>query len=235
MSNCFNPSDPPQPAETNPNFSLCIISPSSDLTSQLDFSSGPFMPGKHLDQTHRAKLTHRQKVVIGHPLIGRGGSEARVMWLIEALKPDFDVTIMTTGGWDLPALNSYYGTQVAEDEVKVRIAPLPFLAHSLNAAALRGACFQQFARQIAEEYDIRISAYNPTDWGLPALHFIADFSWNPEIREKFHPSLAGLHLPRYAGSPGLSENRRSLGKVFGPGCSPRRPADRQFSLDRQSR
>ena len=45
------------------------------------------------------------------------------MWLIEALKRDSDVTVVTTGGWDRLALNGYYGTRVEEDEVKVRIAP----------------------------------------------------------------------------------------------------------------
>jgi glycosyltransferase involved in cell wall biosynthesis len=134
----------------------------------------------------------RPKVIIGHPRMARGGSEARVMWLIEALKQDYEVTVVTTGGWDLAALNGYYGTRVGEDEVKVRIAPVPWLVRSLSAAALRGACFQRFARQIAGEYDLRISAYNPTDWGLPAVHFIADFSWRREIRERLDPPSPGF-------------------------------------------
>jgi glycosyltransferase involved in cell wall biosynthesis len=114
------------------------------------------------------------------------------MWLIEALKRDFDVTIMTTGGWDLPALNSFYGTQVRENEVKVRIAPVPFPARWLGVAALRAACYQRFARKIAGEFDVRISAYNPTDWGMPAVHEIADFSWNREIRDRLHPPSPGF-------------------------------------------
>jgi glycosyltransferase involved in cell wall biosynthesis len=105
------------------------------------------------------------------------------MWMIEALKPDHDVTVMTTGGWDLAQLNSFYGTQVEGDQVRVRIAPIPRVARRFNAAALRGACCQRFARQIAGEYDLRISAYNPLDWGLPAIHLIADFSWAFEIRK----------------------------------------------------
>lgn len=134
----------------------------------------------------------RPKAVIGHPHLGRGGSEERVMWLIEALKRDFEVTVVTTGGWDMEELNGYYGTRLEEDEVKVRIAPVPFLFRSLNAAALRGACYQRFARRIAAEYDVRISAYNPTDWGLPAVHFMADFSWHRAIRERLHPLSPGF-------------------------------------------
>jgi glycosyltransferase involved in cell wall biosynthesis len=114
------------------------------------------------------------------------------MWLIEALKQNFEVTVMTTGGWDLAALNAFYGTRIDKHEVKVRIAPIPLLARSLSAAALRGSCYQRFARKIAAEFDLRISAYNPTDWGLPAIHFLADFSWDREIRELFDPKSPGF-------------------------------------------
>jgi len=144
------------------------------------------------DLDYRGQRGTCPKVVIGHPYIGRGGSESIVLWLIEALKHDFEVTVMTTGGWDLAALNGYYGTQVGEDEVKVRIAPVPWLVRSLSAAALRGASFQRFARRIAGEYDIRISAYNQTDWGLPAVHFIADFSWNRALRDRLDPPSPGF-------------------------------------------
>jgi glycosyltransferase involved in cell wall biosynthesis len=137
-------------------------------------------------------ISYRPRVIIGHPWMGRGGSEAAVMWLIEALKEDHDVTVVTTGGWDLAELNDYYGTRIGEDQVKLRIAPVPWPARNLSAAALRGACFQRFARQIAGEYDVRISAYNPTDWGLPAIHFIADFSWHRELRERFDPPTPGF-------------------------------------------
>ena len=142
--------------------------------------------------SHRASQLRRPRVVIGHPYMGRGGSEARVMWLIEALKSEFDVTVATTGGWDLAGLNFFYGTKVGQNEVTVRIAPIPFLVKSLSAAALRGACYQRFAFQIAGEYDVRVSAYNMTDWGMPAVHFIADFSWNQELRERFDPPTLGF-------------------------------------------
>jgi len=114
------------------------------------------------------------------------------MWLIEALKRDCDVTVATTGGWNLAALNEFYGTQVREGEVKVCIAPVPLLVRNLTASALRGACYQRFASQIAGEYDVRISAYNPTDWGLPAVHFIADFTWHRILREQLDPPTPGF-------------------------------------------
>jgi glycosyltransferase involved in cell wall biosynthesis len=139
-----------------------------------------------------AGVCRRAKVAIGHPFLGRGGSESTVMWLIEALKPGCDITVITTGGWDLAELNMYYGTRVREEEVRVRIAPVPFPLQGLSAAAFRAACYQRYAREVAAEYDVRLSAYNLTDWGLPAIHFIADFSWHLEIRNRIDPPSPGL-------------------------------------------
>lgn len=134
----------------------------------------------------------RHKVVIGHPMLRLGGSEAVVMWLIEALKQDYDVTVATTGGWDLSTLNNFYGTEVKENEIRVRTAPVVWPLQNRSVAALRGAVYQRFARSIASDYDLRISAYDLTDWGLPAIHFLADFSWNKEIRDRIDPPSPGF-------------------------------------------
>jgi glycosyltransferase involved in cell wall biosynthesis len=131
---------------------------------------------------------YRPKVVIGHPMMGLGGSESNVMWLIQALREDCEVTVLTTRGWELSKLNQFYGTSVGQSEVKVRFAPVPRPFNRLSAAALRGACYQRFAAKIAGEFDIRISAYNPTDWGLPAVHFVADFTWYEPLRENLDKS-----------------------------------------------
>ena len=165
------------------------VSPSTQAShSDGDLTAGVMTPQSAADV---CRYPDRPKVVIGHPIMGRGGSESNVMWLIEALKRDCDVTVVTTGGWNLAALNEFYGTQVREDEVKVRIAPVPVLARKLTAVALRGNCYQRFAFKIAGQYDVRISAYNATDWGLPAVHFIADFCWHRTLREQTHPPTPG--------------------------------------------
>ena len=168
----------------------------------------------------RAKQPGRPKVVIGHPMIGRGGSESNVMWLIEALKQDCDVTVVTTRGWNLAALNEFYGTEVRQDEVKVRIAPVPLLPRNLTASALRGACYQRFAFQIAREYDVRISAYNPTDWGLPAIHFIADFGWHRTLREQHDPPTPGFIYRDSLLRRSYLRIAKAYGQTLRPGCAP---------------
>jgi glycosyltransferase involved in cell wall biosynthesis len=139
------------------------------------------------------KQSNKIKVAIGHVRIGWGGSEKRVFWGIDALKNDYDVTLITAGEFDLDKSNNYYGTKLKSYDFKIRQAPIPFfLRKNSKAAALRGAFYQRFCRNIAYDYDVLISAYGVCDFGVPAIHFLADFTWDEEIRSNFHPHPPGV-------------------------------------------
>ena len=133
-------------------------------------------------------MKHNIKVGIAHPCLGRGGSEARVMWGIEALKKDYDISLITAGNVDLDILNKFYSTSVNDNEITSRQAPIPSLLKRVSgAAALRGALFQRFCRRIAGDFDVLISAYNLCDFGEPSIHCLADFSGDNKIRTSLHP------------------------------------------------
>lgn len=140
------------------------------------------------------KVANEKKTLaITHVRLGWGGSEKRVLWAIQALKDEYDVTLITAGQFDLEGLNRYYGTNLHSGEFAVRQVPLPFfMRNNAKAAALRGAFYQRFCRKIADDYDILISGYGPTDFGRPAIHFITDFSWDDDIREMLHPKGRGV-------------------------------------------
>lgn len=131
-------------------------------------------------------------IAIAHPRLGRGGSEKRVLWGIEAIKQDYQVTLITAGEFNLNELNIYYGTSLKPTDFRIRQVPLPFfLRRNSKAAAIRYALYQRFCRSIAYEFDVLISAYGLCDFGVPAMHFIADFSWDEEIRRRYHPVAPG--------------------------------------------
>jgi len=116
-----------------------------------------------------------------------------VMWGIEALKESYAVTLITTGNVDLDKLNRFYGTAVRSNEISIQTAPLPnFLLNFSWGDALRGALYQRFCQNFANEFDVLISAYNMCYFGVPAIHCIADFSWDEQTRLNFHPIPAGL-------------------------------------------
>ena len=149
----------------------------------------------------------KTKVGIAHPRLMRGGSEARAMWAIEALKENYDVSLITTGDVDLEGLNRFYGTSVTENEISLRCDPvLRLLLRPNSGDALRGVFYERYCRKIAREFDILISTYNLCDFGVPAIHCIADFSWDEEIRKKLHP------FPK--GSRGLFHHNKLLRKCY---------------------
>ncbi|HEY1629148.1 MAG TPA: hypothetical protein VGF52_04765, partial [Tepidisphaeraceae bacterium] len=130
----------------------------------------------------------RLKVGIAHVRMARGGSEARAAWGIQALRDDYDVSLITSGEVDVQAVNHFYGTNLQSGEFDVRLAPSPFgFQRVMDAAAMRGGLFQRFCRSIAHEFDVLISAYNFCDFGMPAIQCIADFSWNERIRNEIDP------------------------------------------------
>jgi glycosyltransferase involved in cell wall biosynthesis len=130
----------------------------------------------------------KMKVGIAHVRMARGGSEARAAWAIQALRDDHDVSLITTSAIDLERINTFYGTNLRPNDLKLRIASPPLgLQRAMDGAAMRGGVFQRFCRSIAHEFDVLISAYNFCDFGAAAIQFVADFSWNEKIRSEIDP------------------------------------------------
>lgn len=149
-------------------------------------------------------FNHIGRVSVGltHPQLRSGGSEARALWGVEALKGDFDVTLITGGPVDLDRLNHYYGTSLRIDELTIRTVRMPLALHrTARLAGLRGAFYQKYLKHVAPEFDVMISAYNVCDFGMPGIQFIADFSFMREWRDRLHPSLSGYRKWWYKNTP----------------------------------
>ena len=63
----------------------------------------------------------RARIAIVHPCLGFGGSEARALWTLEALKDKYGVSLITDGDVDLPRLNEYYGTMLRTGDAPWRL------------------------------------------------------------------------------------------------------------------
>ncbi len=132
-------------------------------------------------------------IAIAHPGLLSGGSEIKALWLMEALNERYEVTLLTGRpvAWD--RLNHFGGTNLSTQQIKVRLAPMPSLLTKMAAGdALRGAYFARFLRSVGKDYDLCISSYNFAPFGRPAIQFIADFSWDDEIRRAYDPVSHGL-------------------------------------------
>jgi glycosyltransferase involved in cell wall biosynthesis len=114
------------------------------------------------------------------------------MWGAEALKHEFDVSIISSNQIDISCLNSFYGTGVRPDEITIRQLRIPEIFHwTRSLAAMRGALFQRALTRIAHEYDILISAYNLCDFGVPAIHLL-DLACDAELMKEFATPPLGI-------------------------------------------
>lgn len=141
-------------------------------------------------------------VSIGHPGLRSGGSEARVLYGLTALRGIAAQRVLLTGRpVEFERLNRDYGTDLTPDEIDVRLPGRLGSRVTDFGDAMRGAWVGRFVRRSAEDADVCIGGYNFSDFGKPAIQFIADFSFDDELRREFDPSPPGARS--WAHRPGV--------------------------------
>lgn len=132
------------------------------------------------------------KVAIVHPFLKTsGGSEARALWIAEALEEAYDVTLLTMGTPNLEALNAYYGTHLTLDQIHILSFPIPRI-FKYRFDALRSYKLNKYCKQKSQDFDLMISTYNVMDFGRRGIQFIADFSFYDRLRHLLHPKTGFL-------------------------------------------
>ncbi|QJE96375.1 glycosyltransferase family 4 protein [Luteolibacter luteus] len=129
------------------------------------------------------------KILIAHPWMGRGGSEATAMWALHALQDLAAITFTTASPVEWDKLNATYGTSVSPEKVTLLQAPrLPGVATGTKLAFWQRAYFERFCQTLPESYDACISAYNPIRFNQPAIQLIGDFSFDEGARLELYPT-----------------------------------------------
>ena len=156
----------------------------------------------------------KKKIAIVHPHFRPGGgSEAKPLWIIETLKRSYDITLITMGRINLDEMNHAYGTDLQPNDCKIISIPIPIYFQN-KFDALRGYRLVRYCKKHAADYDLIISTYNVMDFGLKGLQFIADFSFDDELRRRY--DFSG-HSPQnflYRKSPARSIYLR-IGELLG--------------------
>jgi len=122
----------------------------------------------------------RKTVLIVLPALKvRGGAEAVGVWMIEALKDEYNVSVLT---WiaDSPGnLNRVYGTSLRPGDYRI-LGPSPVwrflfdrLVQSNPEHAFQKACLiYRMAQNRKDGFDILISALDEMDFGRPGIQYI---------------------------------------------------------------
>lgn len=164
------------------------------------------------------------KILIAHPWMGRGGSEATAMWSLHALQDIAKVTFTTASPVDWDKLNGTYGTSVSPEKVSLLQAPrLPGVATGTKLAFWQRAYFERFCQTLPDRYDVCISAYNPIRFDQPAIQLIGDFSFDEGARLDLYPTASDQahHRPSLLRRMYLSIGEQLAGRddggIAGPG------------------
>jgi glycosyltransferase involved in cell wall biosynthesis len=127
-----------------------------------------------------ASASPQKKIAVWYPGFMGGGAEAVALWMLEALKEKYDLTLFTVAEIDFDRLNSMYGTHLSPDFVELKCLSPKVLepavsfavANSKNARKLSFHWLIRYLKEQVRNYDLAISAYNAIDLGCPGMQYI---------------------------------------------------------------
>lgn len=125
-------------------------------------------------------ILFKPKIAILFPAFFRGGAESVSVWMMEALKNEYDLTLISLVEPDINDLNAYYGSNLSEDDVRVEgsfleknyIQFLRYLNDSHKFYSLRQHLLIRYFKKVKDKYDLSISAFNEMDMGKPGIQYI---------------------------------------------------------------
>lgn len=141
---------------------------------------------------------NKKSILIAHGYWGRGGTEVATMHLVEALKDDFEIYLITRGGWSFKELNEISDTNILETDIKLLYMPIKGLFANTTGGAIWYAFFLRYCRFIGRKYDLRISVARTIGWKLPAVHFLSDVTWNYQLNKRFGENSMHKHWVKRA-------------------------------------
>lgn len=109
-----------------------------------------------------------------------GGGNGVAVWIIEALKRDHAVSLLTWEPIDLASINRYYGASLGAADFRAFGVP-PALRRILAlvptpAGLLKTNFLLRFCKKMKDDYDVIITVNNEADFGRPGIQYV-HFPW----------------------------------------------------------
>jgi glycosyltransferase involved in cell wall biosynthesis len=161
-----------------------------------------------------------------------GGGSGVAAWMLQALRDDYDLTVLTWEPCDLDAVNRFYGTSLRSAEVATRDVS-PLLRRAVDAIPLpldllKTAILLRRCKRMAAPYDVVLSASNEMDFGRPGIQYV-HFPWGfqpprvdarwyqprvlPSVYHRLCVALAGFSVPSMQRNVTLANSRWTAAMV----------------------
>jgi glycosyltransferase involved in cell wall biosynthesis len=123
----------------------------------------------------------KKKILLIQPsLQPPGGGNGVAAWMIEALKKEHRLSILTWRPIALPPINRYYGTSLKPTDFTAHLAyPAScfFLDRlPVSLSLLKTSLLLRYAKRQKHDYDLLITVNNEADFGRPGIQYI-HFPW----------------------------------------------------------
>ena len=144
----------------------------------------------------------RKRVLIAHPYVhASGGGNLVAAWSLQALRDCCEVSLATLGPVDYAALNSNFGTSLADGDFKLELAPERYrrlIRCVPTPGALLHICLTMRLAQNLDRrspYDLLFSTQNEADFGRRGLQYV-HHPWlylpRPDFEMRWYHRLPGL-------------------------------------------
>jgi glycosyltransferase involved in cell wall biosynthesis len=105
-----------------------------------------------------------------------GGANTVALWMLESIKSEFDVTVLTWDTVNFAAINQFYGTQLEQGDIRV-ITIAGWIRALVDRVPdpwrwQRYCVLMRKCKQISQGYDLLLSAHDETDFGRRGIQYV---------------------------------------------------------------
>ena len=176
----------------------------------------------------------RHRVLLVQPSMQPpGGGNGVAAWMLQALVPEHDVTVLSWWPIDVDPINRFFGTSLRAGDFATLVAPRPYRAAidllPFPAALLRSSLLMRYTRRVTDDFDVIIGAHNETDYGRRGIQYVhyptylrprpdVDLRWyhlGPLLDAYYHlaDSVAGFSLDRMKSNVTLANSDWTAAKI----------------------
>lgn len=105
-----------------------------------------------------------------------GGGNGVAAWMLQALVPEYCVTVLSWQPVSVEPINRFFGTALRTTEFDTIVMPASWRAVPdhvpLPLALIKSALIMRFTRHISDEFDVIVGAHNETDYGRRGIQYV---------------------------------------------------------------
>lgn len=126
-----------------------------------------------------------------------GGGNGVAAWVLQALVPDHDVTVLSWRPVEIEPINRFFGTQLERDQFASIVVPWSWRVIPdhlpVPATLIKLSLLMRYTRQVSAGFDVVFGVFNETDYGRKGIQYV---HYPTYLRPRPDVDLRWYHRPR---------------------------------------